>query len=185
MTVYALSIENFDKRPKREVNYLLSLARKEIKDAIKNKNHFIHKDKVKMTFFGKLEVLPKDLQKEMKTLMKQTENYPDYVINVAVAYGGRQEILDACRNIAKEVEKGKLKASEINESVIKRNLYTNGYADPDLIIRTSEQRLSGFLLWQTAYSEFAFIDTLWPDLTKKQFFQAINNYSKRERRLGQ
>lgn len=184
VTFYALSQENLQKRPKRELDFLIKMAQNEIADIIQNKNHFVHKDKVKVTFFGKLDLLPKDVQRDMKRAMKLTKNYKKYTLNLAVAYGGRQEIVDMCQSVAKRAAEGRLKPENITESVIKQNLYTNGVPDPDLVIRTSESRMSGFLLWQSAYAEFAFIDTLWPELTKKQFIGAINNYSKRKRRFG-
>ncbi|MBU0898817.1 MAG: di-trans,poly-cis-decaprenylcistransferase [Nanoarchaeota archaeon] len=184
MTFYALSKENLKSRPKKELDFLLKMAGKEIKDILQDKKHFVHKDKVKVTFFGKLDLLPKDLQLDMHRAMKMTKKYKKYTLNLAVAYGGRQEIVDMCKSIARKVATGKLKPERVTEAVIKQNLYTNGVPDPDLIIRTSENRLSGFLLWQSAYAEFAFIDTLWPELTKKQFVTAVKSYADRERRFG-
>jgi len=184
LTFYALSIENFEKRPKRELDFIFNLARKEIKAILGNSKSFVHKDKVKMNFFGKLELLPKDLQENIKELMHETKLYNKYVINIALVYGGRQEIVDTCRKIGLKIKKGLLDPEKISETVVKHNLYTNGLPDPDLIIRTSERRLSGFLLWQAAYSELAFIDTYWPELTKRQYRKAILDYSSRERRLG-
>jgi len=184
ITVYSLSLENIDKRPKREIDYLLKLARKEISDILHDKNSFVHKDKVRMRFFGRLDLLPKNFVDDINKLVDATKDYDQYFMNFAMAYGGREEILHACKNIAKEVKSGKLSVNKIDESVIKRNLYTNGFADPDLIIRTSESRMSGFLLWQAAYSEFAFVEGFWPDMTKQMFVKAIKQYSATERRMG-
>lgn len=185
ITVYSLSIENLDKRPENEIRYLLNLAKNEIASVLNDPKSFVHANKVKMNFFGRLDLLPQDLNDEIKKLEEATKNYDQYFINMALAYGGREEILHACKAIAEQVKQGKLDPKNIDESVVKHNLYTNGFADPDLIIRTSENRLSGFLLWQSAYSEFAFINCYWPELTKEQFMNAINNYALRERRLGQ
>lgn len=184
ITIYSLSLENLDKRPKREINYLLKLAKNEIRNIIDDPKSFVHENKVKMSFFGRLDLLPKDIQNNMKELMTVTKKYDNYFINMAIAYSGREEILHACKEISKKVKSGKLSVNKIDEDVIKDNLYTNGFADPDLIIRTSENRLSGFLLWQAAYSEFAFIDSFWPELTKEEFMKVIKDYGKRERRLG-
>lgn len=184
ITFYALSVENLEKRPKREINLLFGLAKDEINDVLNKKDSFVHKNKVRIKFFGKIELLPEDLRKNMEKLEKATHGYSDYYINIAIAYGGRQEIVDTCKKIGSKIVKGEIKPEDVNEDVIRQNLYTNGMPDPDLIIRTSEKRLSGFLLWQSAYSEISFIDTYWPELTKKQFMTAINDFGKRERRLG-
>ena len=184
MTFFVLSHENFKTRPKNELNCLLRIAQNEIRKILHEKNHYVHKNKVKVGFFGRLEMLPKELQKDMIRAMKLTKTYDKYSLNFAVAYGGRAEIIDMCKGVARDVAAGKLKPEKITDEVIRRNLYTKDIPDPDLIIRTSEKRLSGFLLWQSAYAEFAFIDTLWPELTKKQFMDAIADYSNRERRFG-
>jgi len=185
ITFYALSLENMDKRPKRELDFLFNLARKETRDILENNENFVHKYKIRVRFIGRLKRLPGDLQENMKKIEKMTKDYKNYIINFAIAYGGRQEMVDACRTIAFNVAKGRLKPSAITESVIKHNLYTNGGTDPDLIIRTGgEKRLSNFLLFQSAYSEFAFIDSFWPNLKKKEFVSAIKDFSCRERRFG-
>lgn len=185
ITFYALSLENLDKRPKRELDFLFNLARKEFKDILENRENFVHKNKIRVRFIGRLERLPKDLQKSMKKVEEVTKGYKNYMINFAIAYSGRQEIVDACRTIAFNVAKGRLKLSAVTESVLLRNLYTNGGADPDLIIRTGgEKRLSNFLLFQSAYSELTFIDSFWPDLKKEEFISAIKGFSHRERRFG-
>lgn len=185
ITVYALSLENIEKRPKYELNFLFNLTRREVKDIIENKNHFVHKNRIKVIFFGKLNLLPRDLRKYLKKAMDMTKNYKNYVINFAIAYGGRQEIIDTCKKIGFAVKLNKIKPEQINESLIKESLYTNGLPEPELIIRTGgEKRISNFLLFQSAYSELAFIDSFWPDLTKKQFMTTIHDFSARERRMG-
>jgi len=185
ITFYALSLENLNSRPKREINYLFRLAEKEIDDIIENKNNFAHKNRIRVNFFGNMNRLPERLQDKMKKVMEATRKYRDYTINFAVAYGGRQEITSACRAIASDVLKGRIKPADIDDMVIKQNLQTNGSKDPDLIIRTGgEKRLSNFLLFQSAYSELAFVDTLWPEFSKKEFDEVIRDYSSRERRFG-
>ncbi len=185
ITFYALSLENMEKRPKREINYLFRLARKEVRDIIINRSNFVHKNRIKIIFFGNLERIPEDLQSDMKKAMEITRNYKNYTINFAIAYGGRQEIVDACRKIALDINSGRLKPEDVNEAVIRHNLQTNGSGDPDLIIRTGgEERLSNFLLFQSAYSELVFLKTLWPELKKEEFINAIKAYSERERRFG-
>jgi tritrans,polycis-undecaprenyl-diphosphate synthase [geranylgeranyl-diphosphate specific] len=185
ITFYALSLENMEKRPKREIDYLFRLAGKEVSDMIENRDNFVHKNQIRVSFFGNLHLLPKDLQDKMDKAMDITRNYRKFAINFAIAYGGRQEITEACRRIATGVQAGKLTPSAIDEMVIKHNLQTNGYGDPDLVIRTGgEKRLSNFLLFQSAYSELAFVDALWPDFSEKEFVQVIKDYQNRDRRFG-
>lgn len=184
-TFYSLSLENMEKRPSREINYLFKLAEKEADDMINNKNSFVHINKIHVTFFGNLDKLPTSLRDKIKTVMDITSKYNDYVINFAVAYGGRQEIINACQEITADVLKGKTRPEQIDEAMISQHLQTNGYGDPDLIVRTGgEKRLSNFLLFQSAYSELAFVDTLWPDLNKREFEGMVKDYLKRERRFG-
>jgi len=185
ITFYALSLENLEKRPGREVKYLFGLAAKEIDDIIENRDNFVHKDRIRVTFFGNTDRLPEGLQEKIDKAMDITRRYSKYAINFAIAYGGRQEITEACRRIALGVEAGSITPASVNEMMIKHNLQTNGYGDPDLIVRTGgEKRLSNFLLFQSAYSELAFVDTLWPDLTKKEFNRVITDYMHRDRRFG-
>ena len=185
ITFYLLSLENIGKRPKREINYIYSLIRKELKDVINNKHNFVHKNKIKMSFFGNIHLLPNDLQGLIGKTSKITSNYSNYTINFAVAYGGRQEMINACVKIGKQIQDGKLTPEEITESLLRQNLMTNGAKDPDLIIRTGgEKRLSNFLLFQSSYSELAFIDTLWPEVTKKEFTEVIEDFKARDRRFG-
>jgi tritrans,polycis-undecaprenyl-diphosphate synthase [geranylgeranyl-diphosphate specific] len=185
ITFYSLSIENFEKRPKREVNYLLKLAGKEVDDIINNRDNFVHSNRIRVMFFGNLHLLPTELQEKMQKAMDITSGYRGFAINFAIAYGGRQEIIDACRKIAMGVGAGKIRPADIDEMMVKHSLQTNGYGDPDLVIRTGgEKRLSNFMLFQSAYSELAFVDTLWPELTKKEFVKVIMNYQHRDRRFG-
>ncbi len=184
-TFYVLSLENFKKRPKYELDFLYTLARKELRDVVGNKDNFVHKNKIRMRFFGRLELLPTDLQELIEKTASATRDYHRFTMNLAIAYGGRQEIIDAFRNLGVKIRTGKLKPEDINESVLRHSLYTNGTPDPDLIIRTGgEERLSNFLLFQSAYSELAFVKSYWPDFSKKEFVSVIRDFTRRERRFG-
>ena len=181
ITFYTLSLENLNSRPKSELDHLMGIAKAELDDVIKNKGNFVHKNKVKVYFFGELQKLPKDLQDTISKVQKMTEKYSDYRINYAVAYGGRQELVGACRKLAAECPDPNM----ITEQMLRHSLQTNGSLDPDLIIRTGgEKRISNFLLFQSAYSELSFIDSFWPELTKEQFMATISDYSQRKRRFG-
>ncbi len=185
LTFYVLSLENIEKRPKRELNYLFSLAKKELTEILDNPDHVAHKNRTKINFIGKLDVLPDDLLKLTEKVSKATEGYDDHILNLAIAYGGRQEIKQAIERISCDIKKGKVKPSQINDSLIKSYLYTNGYGDPDLIIRTGgERRLSNFLPYQSVYSELVFMDVFWPEMKKKDFSKAIKDFEDRQRRFG-
>ena len=185
VTIYSLSLENFHSRGREELDFLFDLARQEVDDIISSGDNFVHKNRIRLNFIGKLGLLPKDLQEKIEEAKALTREYNDYMINFAIAYGGRQEIVDAMKDISQKVLRGEIRPEEINESVVKHSLYTNGQADPDLIIRTgAEKRISNFMLFQSAYSEFTFLDVLWPELSKEEFFRAVEDYSKRQRRFG-
>lgn len=185
ITFYALSLENLDKRPEQELNFLFALAKKEIDDILTDENNFVNVNKIKMNFFGKIERLPENLQESIKKAMEATENYNDFKINLAIAYGGRQEIVDASRKIGYAIASNRLRPEDVNEMILRHNLSTNGDPDPDLVIRTGkEKRLSNFLLFQSAYSEFVFLDSFWPELKKEEFFRIIEDFSNRDRRFG-
>ncbi|MDP1694513.1 MAG: polyprenyl diphosphate synthase [Candidatus Woesearchaeota archaeon] len=180
LTLYAFSVENFD-RPKEEFAYLMDLFRKEFDRVIEDPD--LSKKKVRFNMIGRIWMFPKDLQERMHKLMELTKDYNDYIVNFAMAYGGRAEVIDATKKIAEQVKKNKIKVEDINEQVFSENLYMQD--EPDLIIRTSESRLSGFLPWQSTYSEIIFLpDTLWPEFEKKDFIACINEFQKRQRRYG-
>ena len=148
-------------------------------------NKKIHKNKVRVKAVGKLELFSEDVRAAIEDAEKSTEHYDKRLINIAMGYDGRVEIVDAFKNIAQQVKEGKIEPEEINEDMINDNLYTAGLEDPNLVIRTSgEERLSGFLLWQSSYSELYFTDSLWPELRKVDFLRAIRSYTKRQRRFG-
>lgn len=182
VTAYAFSTENF-KRPENEVKGLMKLF-KENFEAIAS-NEKIHKNRVRVRAVGKLELLPEDVRRAIEVAERSTEHYSDRLVNIAIGYDGRKEIVDATRKIAEDVKAGLIDPEDIDEDMINRNLYTAGLEDPHLIIRTSgEERLSGFLLWQSSYSELYFCDSLWPELRKVDFLRAIRSYQQRERRFG-
>ena len=185
VTVYVLSLENLHKRPKREINFLFDLARKEIEDILRDEKHIVHRNKVKVKFFGRLHLLPEDIRERIKKVTELTKDYSSYFLNLAIAYGGRQEIVEASKKLAIDVSKGVVDPQHIDESVLREYLWTNGFPDPDLIIRTGgEKRLSNFLPFQSTYSELIFLDKFWPELKKEDFFRAIKEFSKRQRRFG-
>jgi tritrans,polycis-undecaprenyl-diphosphate synthase [geranylgeranyl-diphosphate specific] len=184
LTIYAFSMENFQ-RPNKEVEEIMNLLEKRLKKLLTDER--IHTDRIKIKVLGRIPLLPKRIQEIIHQLEDATQNYEDHYLNMAVAYGGRAEIIDASKKIAQQVKIGKLDESEINEEVIERHLYTAHLPKPDLdlIIRTSdEERLSGFLLWQGAYSELCFIDVFWPDFRRIDLWRAIRTYQQRERRYG-
>lgn len=182
VTVYAFSIENF-KRPSHEVEGLMKLFKHNFETIAQNKR--IHRNEVKLKAVGKLELLPEDVREAIKIAEEVTSKYDKRQVNIAIGYDGRLEIVDAMKKIADEVKSGKLDPEEIDEKLVNENLYTAGLADPNLIIRTSgEERLSGFLLWQSSYSELYFCDSLWPELRKVDFLRALRSYQQRERRFG-
>lgn len=182
VTVYAFSTENF-KRSEKEVKDLMNLFVESFLSISTNKK--IHKNKVRLKAVGRLDLFPEDVRDAIKDAEKSTEQYTQRLINIAMGYDGRVEIVDAFKKIAKKVQKGELDPEDIDENLINDNLYTAGLEDPNLVIRTSgEERLSGFLLWQSSYSELYFTDSLWPELRKVDFLRAIRSYTQRQRRFG-
>ena len=147
----------------------------------------IHKNRVRVKVIGRMGLLPKSLQELIREVEEATKDYDQHFLNVALAYGGRAEIVDATKKIALEIESGRLKPDAIDEQVFENHLYTAHLPkqDPDLIIRTSgEERLSGFLLWQSAFSELCFLDVYWPEFRRIDLLRAIRTYQQRKRRFG-
>lgn len=183
LTLYAFSTENFKRSPD-EIRHLMNLCRSELDKAKHNSR--IHKNKVRVNVIGQFGSLPDDIQKSAKALIDETKMYDKHTLNIALAYGGREEIIHAIQKMAEDVKSEKLNIKEIDEKSVSSYLYTNGLPDPDLILRTSgEERISNFLLWQMAYSEFYFTDVYWPAFQKKDFLHAIDNYQQRKRRYGE
>jgi len=182
LTLYAFSTENF-KRDTGEVELLMKLCKNELNKAVKDSR--IHKNQVKVRVIGHIESLPNDLRESAQVLLNETKNYDKYSLNIALAYGGREEIVRAIRNIAKDVKGGSLQIKDIIEPTVSKYMYTNELPDPDLILRTSgEERISNFLLWQLAYSELYFSDVFWPVFSKRDFLKAIRTCQQRKRRFG-
>jgi len=182
LTVFAFSTENFN-RDIDEVEVLMDLCKKELEKASKDSR--IHKNKVNIRVLGHLDSLPENISKSATFIMDETKKYDNYSLNIAIAYGGREEIIQAIQKIAGEVKKGTLDVNDIKEEIVTKYLYTNGLPDPDLILRTSgEERISNFLLWQLAYSELYFSDVYWPAFQKRDFLKAIITYQQRKRRFG-
>jgi tritrans,polycis-undecaprenyl-diphosphate synthase [geranylgeranyl-diphosphate specific] len=182
LTIYAFSTENFT-RSEKEVKVLMELLKNEL-EKVKEDSR-IHQNKVRVQILGHLSSLPKDIQHSAKTIMSMTKSYKNYYLNIALAYGGREEIIHAMQRMGTDIKKGKLKVADISTETVSSYLYTRGLPDPDLILRTSgEERISNFLLWQLAYSELYFSDVYWPALQKRDFLQAIRTYQQRKRRFG-
>lgn len=182
VTVYALSVENLQRDPD-EVSELMALLSKGFKEVLEDQE--IHSNRVRVKAIGRLELLSEDLRQTMASAEDATRGYDSNTIYVAVAYGGRAEILDASKKVVKEVMDGTLRLEDITEDTFSKHLYTAGQPDPDLVIRTSgEERLSGFLLWQSAYSEFCFIDVYWPEMRRIDLLRALRTYQMRKRNFG-
>lgn len=180
LTLYAFSTENWN-RPKSEVTGLMELLvtflRKEIEE--------LHTNNVKIKFIGDIDNLPQLQKNEVYSAMKKTKDNTGLMFIIALNYGSRMEIIEACKSIASKVKNGKLKLENIDEDIFSKNLFTKDIPDPDLLIRTSgEQRLSNFLLYQLAYSEFYFTDVYWPDFDVMELEKAIDVYLGRDRRFG-
>ena len=184
ITLYAFSTENFKRSPK-EVNEIMQIAEEKLRIILEDEK--IHKNKVRVKAIGRLDLLPKKLQKLIGRVEESTKKYDERFLNVALAYGGRAEIVDATKKIARKVESGDLSVKEIDEKLFEEYLYTAHLPkqDPDLIIRTSgEERLSGFLSWQSAYSELCFLDINWPEFRQIELLRAVRTYQRRKRRFG-
>ncbi|MES2984759.1 MAG: polyprenyl diphosphate synthase [Pseudomonadota bacterium] len=180
LTLYAFSIENWN-RSADEVSDLMNLLR----HYVKREAPILHENNIRMRFIGQMETLDPDIQRDLEAVRLLTENNSGLTVSMAISYGARQEIGAAMRAIAAKVEAGVVRASEITEATIANHLHTHHTPDPDLLIRTGgEERLSNFLLWQSAYTELYFTDTLWPDFKPEDLDKAVQSYSQRERRFG-
>ena len=180
LTIYAFSTENW-RRPSDEVSTIMGLLEKYMHEALLK----MEQDKVKMKFFGNISALSPKLRDLVKQAEELSKTFDGVQVNICINYGGRDEIIMAAQHYAKKVIDGELKIEDLTENNFSDFLYSEGVPDPDLIIRPSgEMRLSNFLLWQSAYSEFYFTDVLWPDFTKSDLDNAILTYQNRERRYG-
>jgi len=182
ITAYAFSTENFN-RPKEELEGLFDLFEEYFNKVTKDRK--IHNNRTRVKAIGRIERFPKRIRDAIQRAEEATKDYDNFYLNLAVAYGGRQEVLDAVKKIANKVREGSLELGTIDEKTISKNLYTNGLSDPDLVIRTSgEERISGFLIWQSAYSELYFCESFWPGFRKIDFLRAIRTFQQRKRRFG-
>jgi len=180
LTLYAFSTENWN-RPKVEVDALMSL----FISAVKNETENLVKNNVRMKAIGNLKTLPNSVLENLNEIIEKTKNNTGLTLILALSYSSRQEITSAVKNITKQITSGEITPDDITEELISNNLYTNEFPDPELLIRTSgEYRISNFLLWQISYSELYFTDTLWPDFSKEEFYNAVYNFQQRERRFG-
>ena len=183
LSVYALSTENIKERSGEELDSLYELYCEGLNEMSEDPK--IHKMKVKVQAVGRLEMLPDNVRNSIKNIEEKTKDYSDFLFTVCVAYGGREEIVDAVRKVAQEYAEGEIKLEEIDNNKISNKLYTANLPDPDLVIRTSgEERISNFLLWQIAYSELHFTDVHWPSFSKQDLYEAIDSYQRRRRRYG-
>jgi undecaprenyl diphosphate synthase len=180
LTLYAFSIENWN-RPKAEVMALMRLLEFYLKQEIAELN----KNNVRLAAIGRIHELPQSAQLQLEKSIDALKKNTGLTLVLALSYGGRAEIVDAMRSIAREVKAGRIDVADVDEKVISRHLYTRAIPDPDLLIRTSgEMRVSNFLLWQISYAEIYVTDTLWPDFGKAELLKALEDYSKRHRRFG-
>lgn len=184
VTIYVFSTENFQ-RPQREVEEVMKIAEENLEELLSTE--VIHKNRVCVTAIGRLNLLPERVQHLIGEVERATKGYDRFYLNLAIAYGGRAEIVDAAKKIAEKIVSHELSPTAIDEATFEENLYTSylPQQDPDLIIRTSgESRLSGFLLWQSAYSELFFVDVYWPEFREIDLERAIRSFQQRNRRYG-
>ncbi len=180
LSLFAFSSENWA-RPEQEVKFLMSLLEEYVKKEVKE----LKKNNVRLKFIGDLTQVPKKYFELIKQSEKELEDCNGLILNIALSYGGRQDILNAVKKIAEDTVKRQISIEDITEEKFSKYLYTSHVPDPDFLIRTSgEMRISNFFLWQLAYTEIYVTDTLWPDFSAKHLEEAINDFSKRERRFG-
>jgi undecaprenyl diphosphate synthase len=180
LTLYAFSTENW-KRPKEEISTLMRLLLK----ALRDETDRLHRNNVRLTCIGEIETLPREVQNELFDAMEKTRNNTGLTLNLALSYSGRWDLACATRRIAEEVRDNRLDLETITEQTVSKYLATSEMPDPDLLIRTSgEYRISNFLLWQLAYSEFYISERYWPEFRRRDLYEAIQNFQGRERRFG-
>ena len=180
LTLYAFSLENWN-RPTTEIKGLFKLLKQYLRSELKE----LYENNIQIKSIGHLESLPPDVQEVVREAIEKTRDNSGMILNVALSYGSRDEILQAVARIAARAAAGNFSLSELTEEVFSQELYTAGLPDPDLLIRTSgEMRISNFLLWQLAYTEIYVTDVLWPDFGKQELYKALLDYQKRQRRFG-
>ena len=184
VTLYALSAENLDRKDD-ELEDIFELIRMRLERLYNDPR--IHRCKMRVKGIGRIELLPESIKEVLKRLEDVTKNYDNHFLNIALAYGGQYELVDAVKKIGKKIKDGSLKIDDIDKKEIESSLYTSHLpqSSPDMILRTSgEKRLSGFLMWQSAYSELIFMDIFWPEFRKIDLMRAIRIFQERKRRLG-
>ncbi|MFB5633194.1 MAG: polyprenyl diphosphate synthase [Nitrosopumilus sp.] len=184
VTLYALSAENLD-RNDEELDHLYELIRMRLEKLYNDPR--IHRSKMRVKGIGRIELLPDSIKEILQKLDDATKDYDNHFLNIALAYGGQYELVDAVKKIGEKIKEGKLDVEKITKKEIESNLYTSHLpqSSPDMILRTSgEKRLSGFLMWQSAYSELVFMDIFWPEFRKIDLMRAIRTFQERKRRLG-
>lgn len=182
LTVFAFSTDNFKRSPE-EVEHLMNLFAEDLRRLANDKR--IHENEVRVKVIGETDVLPDDVVEAAAEVEEATRDYQQHYFNVAIGYGGREEIVEAVRQIARDIKNDEVDPDEVKKDLISSYLYTADSPDPDLILRTSgEERISNFLLWQLAYAELYFSDVYWPALKKTDFLNVIQSYQKRQRRYG-
>jgi len=183
VTIYALSTDNNSKRPKNQVDTLMKLFKKGFSNLAKDEN--IEKHKIKISVFGNYKALPADIVKEIDKCINMSKYNTGFGINFCIAYDGQDEISRACKLIANKVKNNELNTEDINNQTVKNHLFTANFPAPELIIRTGKvKRLSAFLLWDSSYSEFYFLDKYWPDMKSQDFIDAIGDFQNRQRNFG-
>lgn len=182
LTLWLFSTENFN-RPENEKRELFKIAKETARNFIEDPE--VHKNKIKLNIIGNLNLFPKDVQDEINKAVDATKNYDKFILNLAIGYGGKYEIIEGVKKISELVLKGKLKPNEITKKVLDENMYSAEIPAVDLVIRTSgEKRTSGFLIWKTDYAEYYFSEKYWPEFEKEDFIKALIEYSERKRRFG-
>ena len=180
LTLYCFSMQNFN-RPKREFDFLMDIFVKAGNDAAANED--VHKNKIRVNAIGRWHLFPEKVQEAIKKAVDATKDYNDFTVNLCLAYGGREEIVDGVKKLAADLKDGKINADDINEEKFSEYLYMN--SEPDLIIRTGgAHRTSNFLAWQSIYSEWIFPEKFWPEFEKKDLIDCIDKFMGRERRFG-
>lgn len=184
ITLYALSAENLNRKDD-ELEYLFELIKSRLEKLYNDPR--IHRTQMRIKAMGRIELLPDSIKEVLRRLDDTTKKYDKHFLNIAIAYGGQDELVDAVKKIGGKIREGTLNVNDIDKKEIESNLYTSHLpqSSPDMILRTSgEKRLSGFLLWQSAYSELVFMDIFWPEFRKIDLMRAIRTFQKRKRRLG-
>ena len=180
LTLYAFSWENRE-RPVEEIHELMGL----LDEFIRREASSMHENRIRLRAIGRLEELPRDVTSHLRRVIEETSGYDRLTLTLALSYGGRQELVDAMRRLAVLIRQGAVQPEQIDETLIRQQLYAPDLPDPDLLIRTSgEQRLSNFLLWQTSYTELYVTPKFWPDFSREDLLDALMEYERRERRFG-